>query len=294
MLEVGAEDMMTVLDLVDRLILFPTETGDAWLIDPSDQLAARLARDGDPEPTHIEESDSTFAVGWQGRYRIEGPAFAYVDRDTGRTSTILALLFDDMPPLPEDARATARAVGELRFERVIESVARRLNTDRGLVARVMTMMNQGPHTASADCRQSAEADVPSTTDTVSRRPIAVLGISVFIVPGSRVKNGSERLVVLNRTAQSVVASRRGSHARHVFAYDGKPVRRMLNTAWIGARTRAGLPQVRVHDLKHTFGRRLRAAGVSFEDRQDLLGHRSGRINHALLGGRVVAVAASGQ
>ena len=40
---------------------------------------------------------------------------------------------------------------------------------------------------------------------------------------------------------------------------------------------SGLKQVRVHDLKHTFGRRLRAAGVSFEDRQDLLGHRSGRI-----------------
>ncbi len=31
------------------------------------------------------------------------------------------------------------------------------------------------------------------------------------------------------------------------------------------------------DLKHTFGRRLRAAGVSFEDRQDLLGHKSRRI-----------------
>jgi hypothetical protein len=39
----------------------------------------------------------------------------------------------------------------------------------------------------------------------------------------------------------------------------------------------GLPQVRVHDLKHTFGRRLRAAEVSFEDRQDLLGHRSRRV-----------------
>ena len=35
--------------------------------------------------------------------------------------------------------------------------------------------------------------------------------------------------------------------------------------------------VRVHDLRHTFGRRLRAAGVSLEDRQDLLGHKSGRI-----------------
>jgi integrase len=31
------------------------------------------------------------------------------------------------------------------------------------------------------------------------------------------------------------------------------------------------------DLKHTFGRRLRAAGVGFEDRQDLLGHKSGRM-----------------
>jgi site-specific recombinase XerD len=30
-------------------------------------------------------------------------------------------------------------------------------------------------------------------------------------------------------------------------------------------------------LSHTFGRRLRAAGVSYEDRQDLLGHKSGRI-----------------
>jgi len=44
-----------------------------------------------------------------------------------------------------------------------------------------------------------------------------------------------------------------------------------------AQRRAGLAQVRVHDLKHTFGRRLRAVGVSFEDRQDLFGHRSGRI-----------------
>ena len=38
-----------------------------------------------------------------------------------------------------------------------------------------------------------------------------------------------------------------------------------------------LATIRVHDLKHTFGRRLRAAGVSFEDRQDLLGHKSRRI-----------------
>ena len=33
----------------------------------------------------------------------------------------------------------------------------------------------------------------------------------------------------------------------------------------------------MHDLTHPFGRRSRAADVSLEDRQDLLGHRSGRI-----------------
>jgi hypothetical protein len=52
---------------------------------------------------------------------------------------------------------------------------------------------------------------------------------------------------------------------------------MLNEAWLRARKAVSLPQVRVHDLKPTFGCRLRAAGMSFEDRQDLLGHPSARI-----------------
>ncbi len=104
-----------------------------------------------------------------------------------------------------------------------------------------------------------------------------LGISVFIVPGQYVKNGEDRLIVLNKIAASVVEAQRGKHATHVFAYRGRPMARMLSSGWRSAREAAGLPQVRVHDLKHTFGRRLRAAGVSFEDRQDLLGHRSARI-----------------
>lgn len=33
----------------------------------------------------------------------------------------------------------------------------------------------------------------------------------------------------------------------------------------------------MHDLKHTFGRRLRAAGVSLETRKVLLGHKNGDI-----------------
>ena len=47
---------------------------------------------------------------------------------------------------------------------------------------------------------------------------------------------------------------------------------MNNTAWQLARRAAKLPDVRVHDLRHTFGTRLRAAGVTAEDRAALLGH----------------------
>jgi integrase len=104
-----------------------------------------------------------------------------------------------------------------------------------------------------------------------------LNTSVFIIPGWRVKNGEDRVVVLNRIARAVLDGRRGKHRKWVFAFQGHPLSYMLSSGWRRARLRAGLPGVRVHDLKHTFGRRLRAAGVSFEDRQDLLGHRSGRI-----------------
>src|SRR5262250_2951541 len=68
---------------IGQLLLFSTETGDAWLLDPADRLAARLARDGESEPIHIEETDTTFAIGWKGRYRIEGAAFVYSDNDSG-------------------------------------------------------------------------------------------------------------------------------------------------------------------------------------------------------------------
>lgn len=75
--------------IIGQLILFSTDTGDAWLLDVTDQLAARLARDGDPEPIHLEETDTSFAIKWKGRYCIEGAAFVYADRDTGRVTTIL-------------------------------------------------------------------------------------------------------------------------------------------------------------------------------------------------------------
>ena len=59
------------------------------MLDPSEQLAARLARDGDPEPIEFQETDTDFAIGWKGTYHIEGRAFVYADQQAGRIITIL-------------------------------------------------------------------------------------------------------------------------------------------------------------------------------------------------------------
>jgi len=83
---------------IGQLILFSTETGDAWLLDPADRLAVRLARDGESEAIHIEETDTSFAIGWKGRYRIEGSTFVYSDQDTGRITTILGYPVDKLTP----------------------------------------------------------------------------------------------------------------------------------------------------------------------------------------------------
>lgn len=81
---------------VGPLVLFSTDSGDAWLLDPSEQLAVRLARDGDPEPVQIEETDRNFTVAWTGNYRINGAAFIYSDRASGHVVTILGYPTDQI------------------------------------------------------------------------------------------------------------------------------------------------------------------------------------------------------
>jgi integrase len=109
------------------------------------------------------------------------------------------------------------------------------------------------------------------------RKIPEINTSVFIVPAKYYKNKQERLIVLNDIAKSIIEDVRGEHPVYVFTQNGKKMSRLLTSSWIRARKKLGLSDVRCHDLKHTCGRRLRAAGVSFEDRQDILGHKSGRM-----------------
>src|ERR1700740_1514629 len=53
---------------IGQLVLFSTETGDAWLLDPADRLAARLARGGEDEANPIQENENTVSDGWRGHH----------------------------------------------------------------------------------------------------------------------------------------------------------------------------------------------------------------------------------
>ena len=80
---------------IGQLVLFSTETSDAWLLDRTDFLAARLARNGEAESIQIVETAAMFAIEWKGNDRINGPAFVYSDRDTGRVISILGYPTDN-------------------------------------------------------------------------------------------------------------------------------------------------------------------------------------------------------
>ena len=118
------------------------------------------------------------------------------------------------------------------------------------------------------------------------RPVPELGRSVFVIPPAEFKTNRTHVLILNDAAWSVVQECRGMHPDFVFTYrrervknlhlapamDYKPIATMNNTAFQNARSAAGLERMRVHDLRHTFGQRLRDAGVPEEDRALLLGH----------------------
>lgn len=117
-------------------------------------------------------------------------------------------------------------------------------------------------------------------------PVPELKRSVFVVPAAEFKGKRDHVLILNDAAWNIVEACRGQHAEYVFVYRRERVKHLdrepamayhrigtlNNTAWQAARDACCLSKVRVHDLRHTFGQRLRDAGVSEEDRALLLGH----------------------
>lgn len=118
------------------------------------------------------------------------------------------------------------------------------------------------------------------------RKVPELKRSVFVIPAADFKSGRPHVLILNDVAWRVVEECRGQHDEFVFVWHRervknideepampyRPIDTMNNNGFQKARRAAGLERVRVHDLRHTFGQRLRDAGVAEEDRALLLGH----------------------
>jgi integrase len=118
------------------------------------------------------------------------------------------------------------------------------------------------------------------------RKVPELERSVFVIPAAEFKGQRPHVLVLNDVAAKIVEECRGVHDGFVFVWRRErvkniedepvmayqPVQTTNNTAFQNARRAAKLVRARVHDLRHTFGQRLREAGVTEEDRALLLGH----------------------
>jgi hypothetical protein len=73
---------------IGPLVFFSTDTGDAWILEPADALACRLAVGGDPLEVFFEETETSYAIGWQGHFRIDGATFTYEDNASHRLTAI--------------------------------------------------------------------------------------------------------------------------------------------------------------------------------------------------------------
>ena len=70
------------------LILFSTQTSDAWVLDPQDDLALCLLKDGARQPFSILETPTNFSIDWQAKYEIIGPRMIFYWND-GRIREII-------------------------------------------------------------------------------------------------------------------------------------------------------------------------------------------------------------
>ena len=73
---------------VGPLVFFSTETGDAWILDPSESLALSLAQARERQTFDIIETITQFAVDWQANFQIEDDKFIVFEKD-GQTRTII-------------------------------------------------------------------------------------------------------------------------------------------------------------------------------------------------------------
>jgi integrase len=106
-----------------------------------------------------------------------------------------------------------------------------------------------------------------------------LAESIWTKPSHHVKNRTRHHVALNADA-CLLLRRMKRRAKGPYLFPGRPgvrdTRSDLYRFWNDVRQKAQLPDVRIHDLRHTFASHLVSGGESLELVGELLGHTDPR------------------
>ncbi|MEX2311550.1 MAG: site-specific integrase [Rhodospirillales bacterium] len=87
------------------------------------------------------------------------------------------------------------------------------------------------------------------------------------------KNGEDRSVRLCKRAEATLRDLGPKDCGPVFTFQGKAIK-CIKKGFDAARTRAGVEDIRFHDLRHTFASRLVQGGVPLYEVMSLTGHKS--------------------
>jgi integrase len=94
-------------------------------------------------------------------------------------------------------------------------------------------------------------------------------------PEQVMKNGLPFSCALNDTAVEVIVAQLGKHDEYVFRRrDGQQINGLPSKVWKAALAKAGLVDVRWHDLRHTWASLMRQAGVELSELQEMGGWES--------------------
>jgi integrase len=100
----------------------------------------------------------------------------------------------------------------------------------------------------------------------------------WLIPMS--KSGKPRVVALNDTALKILHKVKALHISSTYAFPNtetkKPFKN-ISYQWMWIRNKADLPDLRIHDLRHSFASFLINGGRSLYEVQNLLGHSSSRM-----------------
>ncbi len=77
------------------IVLFSTNTGDAWMLDSEDGLALCLAQNGEKQNDMVLDTNSNFQIAWSAQYEIQDNVFTVVAAD-GHARSIIGYPTDEI------------------------------------------------------------------------------------------------------------------------------------------------------------------------------------------------------